>query len=1564
MSFVVGNPLSLTPGTAATVTLGQIQTLANFNRSIATSDISYSDTDLATRSYIVRLPLGYNPNDPTKKYGLVTWIDSNDTPAFPTNYADALDAHDLIWLGGTGIGNFVNNDQNMGGRPTNLRRGVALMGAFRMTELYNIDLARIYVGGLSGGGRTASDLAYLRSDYLRGFIGRVGSSLPGTIPGWESAGTNSGNADSDYEYMAVNAADPSVVLPLYFRTAIMTQYGDFRRAENMAIYRWGHLNHGNTVRLVLRSGGHSDEKGDSFTDALNFLYHPLVDIIWDRFENANLAANVHAGKTVAGSGFTALSGTVSETTYSYNTVPHGVLRLTGTGAAVRSNDTFAWQSPTGILVDARLRGETAITANQNQQIGLHIVPAAATGAPADQPGLHVFWCYGATYRAELVSATGTRKTLATWQHTATHPMSLGTTEEKTFWGDAAAPDYAGKTKSFRGEDVRLVLNSGGFQLTLNRYAANIVAATGVTLQSSDASTPYAENIPMVIQGFWSDIDSALINALPTGEWRLALSNNAIVTGQPVGNAVIDEIRVVGSSGPQAAPVLTVTAAANTTRTLAWTQIHGAMGYVIQRADLPDGPFATLTTLANTASTHTDTVAQNVAYYYRVAAIGKDGATGTWSLIGFAARNVTVPAAPTSPAVTYPANYQARLAWTDAATNETGYRIERSRAGTAQWSLVVSALAAGTTAYIDTTVAAGTSYDYRISAYGTGGISGYASLTATVPDVAPPVPAGLVATTTYTTASLSWNTVAQANSYRVKRASVSGGPYTTIASALVSPTYSDTTLSPGTTSYYVVSAVGNVLESANSAEASAATPALLAPATFTVTPGFTTNALSWSAVVDVGSYTVQRATSVGGPYATLISGLAATTYADTGLLTGTTYFYRIVSVSGAAQSAPTAPTSAAPVAGTATKADNTTALDIGSSWNTGVPPTSADTASWNGTYANGSVGIGTGLTANLLQIIGPSRAITINAGTGPLAVGAGGLDLSTATQNFTVNAPIVLAASQSWTVASGRTLTFAAPVTASAGTPTLTFGGAGTFAYDAANATTPFAARLVASGGVFVVNQPSAVATLTATNLPASSTASFTTITGASGATVVVDAAPTAALAFAGNTAGFNLVVKSGNVTYNAVTGNTDATNVRVEGGTFTVAATSARYQIASPNQTFQLTGGTADISKVTSFGFRIGGTGSATQAGAQTVVATQSGGTLIASFASVGGTDTSSTKSPSYALSGGTFRVGTTLQLGADTGGLGTSTFALSGSGKLFVPGTLSGEQSGARQIFAFTGGTLVAGAITATNLRSADLAANGTLTQSGGTLAPGDLGTAGRTAITGHYVLSAAGTLAVDLGGSIQATAYQTGQYDYLTVSETTTFSGTLAINLINGFTPSNASTFTVLNSTGALTGTFANVAFGSRLATTGGEGSFLVSKSGNTVVLSAYQPALTALQSWRLANFGTSANTGTAADTADFDGDGAPNLLEYALGTTPTNAASASVPTPQVSGLRLQVSFLRARADVTYLVEATSDLASGSWTTLTTNPGTIGQSVTVTDTADLATTPGRFLRLRITAP
>ena len=79
---------------------------------------------------------------------------------------------------------------------------------------------------------------------------------------------------------------------------------------------------------------------------------------------------------------------------------------------------------------------------------------------------------------------------------------------------------------------------------------------------------------------------------------------------------------------------------------------------------------------------------------------------------------------------------------------------------------------------------------------------------------PAAPIGLTATAGAGQAALGWTASSGATSYTVKRATVSGGPYTTIASGLTSTSYTDPWLPIGIY-YYVVSASNATGEGGNS-----------------------------------------------------------------------------------------------------------------------------------------------------------------------------------------------------------------------------------------------------------------------------------------------------------------------------------------------------------------------------------------------------------------------------------------------------------------------------------------------------------------------------------------------------------------------------------------------------------------------------------------------------------------------------------------------------------------------------------------------------------------------------
>jgi fibronectin type 3 domain-containing protein len=122
-----------------------------------------------------------------------------------------------------------------------------------------------------------------------------------------------------------------------------------------------------------------------------------------------------------------------------------------------------------------------------------------------------------------------------------------------------------------------------------------------------------------------------------------------------------------------------------------------------------------------------------------------------------------------------------------------------------------------------------------------------------------------------------------------------------------------------------------------------------------------------------------------------------------------------------------------------------------------------------------------------------------------------------------------------------------------------------------------------------------------------------------------------------------------------------------------------------------------------------------------------------------------------------------------------------------------------------------------------------------------------------------------------------------------------------------------------------------------------------------------LTALESWRQDHFGASSNGGAGADSADYDGDGLANLLEYALGTDPV-AATATPYLAQVSDGVLRIAFDRvADPNLIYTVEGSSDLVE--WDVVWSSGGADNTEgiVTVTDDTPVAAATRRFLRLRV---
>jgi hypothetical protein len=154
--------------------------------------------------------------------------------------------------------------------------------------------------------------------------------------------------------------------------------------------------------------------------------------------------------------------------------------------------------------------------------------------------------------------------------------------------------------------------------------------------------------------------------------------------------------------------------------------------------------------------------------------------------------------------------QINLSWTDNATNEDGYQIERCTGASCSNFVQVATTGPNAATYANTTgLSASTTYSYRVRAYNTGGNSGY-STTATATTLVPPpaAPTNLTATPVSTSQiNLGWTDNANnEDGFRIERcAGTSCSNFVQIGTAGVNATtYVDNTgLTAGTTYRYRV-----------------------------------------------------------------------------------------------------------------------------------------------------------------------------------------------------------------------------------------------------------------------------------------------------------------------------------------------------------------------------------------------------------------------------------------------------------------------------------------------------------------------------------------------------------------------------------------------------------------------------------------------------------------------------------------------------------------------------------------------------------------------------------------
>jgi galactose oxidase-like protein/glyoxal oxidase-like protein/fibronectin type III domain protein/Kelch motif protein len=200
-------------------------------------------------------------------------------------------------------------------------------------------------------------------------------------------------------------------------------------------------------------------------------------------------------------------------------------------------------------------------------------------------------------------------------------------------------------------------------------------------------------------------------------------------------------------------------------------------------------------------------------HYMLFILDGNGVPSVAKIIAINAGALPLPAAPSNLSATTVSAGQIDLKWSDNASNEDGFKIERCQGSGCTNFAEITQVGAGVVSYSNTGLASSTSYSYRVRAFNLNGNSDYsntasATTSAGTPAPGPPAaPTNLISVAvSQTRIDLSWtDSSANEDGFQIER-STDGRTFTQIATVGANvTTYSNTGLTCSTFYYYRVRA---------------------------------------------------------------------------------------------------------------------------------------------------------------------------------------------------------------------------------------------------------------------------------------------------------------------------------------------------------------------------------------------------------------------------------------------------------------------------------------------------------------------------------------------------------------------------------------------------------------------------------------------------------------------------------------------------------------------------------------------------------------------------------------
>jgi fibronectin type 3 domain-containing protein len=564
--------------------------------------------------------------------------------------------------------------------------------------------------------------------------------------------------------------------------------------------------------------------------------------------------------------------------------------------------TFQFITRTGVVIDSyTMTNPSPAAAPQNLTV---------TGISNTQVGLT--WTDTNTVAQNFVVQRSTDginfSTIATLPHRVTNYVDSGLSTSTTYYYQVAATNSTGSSPfstAVSGSTLGTSADAPS-NVTTNSPSSSEIDLTwtdnsgGLDSFSIQRSTDGTNFVPIATTDI--GVTSFADTGLSAGNYYYRL------IGSGTGGSTAFSSVATGILLPAAPTSLSAATASGTEIDLTWTDTStNEDGFAVYQS-LDGVTFTQIATLLPGTTTYASTLLNSsTTYYYYVAAFNSAGSSPSGAASATTNLLPPVPATGLSAAAVNATTNS--LSWTDNSANESGFKIYQSTDGVNfLWHDTVGA---NITTYTDHALTSSTTYYYEVVAYNGAGSSPTTAIASATTMAAPATPTGLTATAiSGTKINLSWtdnSSNPQEDNFRIYR-STDGVVYSwhdTVAQNVT--TYTDTGLTPGTTYYFEILAVAAVGNSGYSNSASATTLSPPNPASNLKSTGVTgsTIGLSWtsnSGGTETG-FKIYRSTDGANFSWHDTVGTGVTTYTDTGLAGGTTYYFQIVAYSSIGNSAP-------------------------------------------------------------------------------------------------------------------------------------------------------------------------------------------------------------------------------------------------------------------------------------------------------------------------------------------------------------------------------------------------------------------------------------------------------------------------------------------------------------------------------------------------------------------------------------------------------------------------------------------------------------------------------------